>query len=83
MPGRIQLAVAEPPSPLLHNILVEAATSVPQIREWMSPNEDGSLTLRRPEAMESIQSNSWEKAVRRIKSVMDALGPVAEVCAIV
>ena len=59
---------------------------MPQSLEEMLPTntEDPHLALlRADEAMKRIVpidgSNTWEKAVGRIKWVMDTLGPIAEV----
>ena len=59
---------------------------MPQNREDMSDasTKDPHLALlRADESMKRIVpidgSNTWEKAVERIKWVMDTLGPIAEV----
>ena len=86
IPGRVQLSVPEPILPLSHHQPVETGNAMPQSLEDVShtSTEDPHLALHRAdESMKGIVpidgSNAWEKAVRRIKWVMDTLGPIAEV----
>ena len=85
--GRVQIPVPEHVLPLSHHQPVEAGkTSMPQNREDVprASTEDPHLALlRADESMKRIVSidgsNTWEKALERIKWVMDTLGPIAEV----
>ena len=82
LPGRIRLPASDHLLPLSHQQPVETGNTVPQSREEMSPStKDPRFALdRADELMRQIdRSNSWEKAVGRIKWVMDTLGPIAEV----
>ena len=85
IPERVQSPVSEHALPLSHHQPVEAGKSMPQNREDMShaSTKDPHLALlRTDESMKRIPidgSNTWEKAVERIKWVMDTLGPIAEV----
>jgi hypothetical protein len=86
IPGRIQLPVPEHVSPLSHHQPLETGNTIPQSREDLShaSTEDPHLALlRADEFMKRIVpidgSNTWEKAVERIKWVMDTLGPIAGV----
>ncbi len=82
--GPIQSAAPEPLLPPLDHLPIETSTPMPHGRAEMSPIEDPLVALRRvDEAMRPIdridRSNTWERAVGRIKWVMDTLGPIAEV----
>jgi hypothetical protein len=86
IPGRIQLPAPEHLLPLSHHQSVETGNTMPQNREELSPTstKNPRFTLdQADEAMKRIvpidRSNTWEKAVGRIKWVMDTLGPIAEV----
>jgi hypothetical protein len=86
IPGRIQVPALEHVLPLSHHQHVETGNNLPQSREELSPTgtKNPRFALdRADEAMERIvpidRSNTWEKAVWRIKWVMDTLGPIAEV----
>ncbi len=77
IPGHIQFPASEHHLPLSHHQPVETGNTMPQNREEMLPT---SVLHRSDEAMKQIdRSNTWERAVGRIKWVMDKLGPVAEV----
>ena len=67
-----------------HHQPVETGNILPQGQEEVSPARNPRLALdRTDEDMKRIVpvdgSNTWEGAVRRIKWVMDTLGPIAEV----
>ena len=86
IPGRIQFPVPEHHLPLSHRQNVETGNTVPRSREEVSPTgiKNPRIALdRTDEAMERIVpidgSNTWERAVGRIKWVMDTLSPIAEV----
>ena len=86
IPGRIQLPVPEHVLPLSHHQPVETGNIIQQSREDVShaSTKDPHLALlRADEFMKNIVpidgSHTWEKAVERIKWVMDTLGPIAEV----
>ena len=86
IPGRIQVPALEHLLPLSHHQPVETGSTIPQSREEMSPTstKNPHFALHRTdEAMKQIvpigRSNTWERAVGRIKWVMDTLGPIAEV----
>ena len=86
IPGRIQFPAPEHLSPLSHHQPVESGNTMPQSREEMSPTstKNPHFALHRTdEAMKQIvpigRSNTWERAVGRMKWVMDTLGPIAEV----
>ena len=86
VPGRIQFPAPEHISPLSHHQPIETGNTMPQSREEMSPagTKKPHFTSRRAdESMKRIvpvdRSNSWERAVGRIKWVMDTLSPVTEV----
>jgi hypothetical protein len=82
IPGRIQFPTPEHLLPLSHHQPVEAGNTIPQSQEEISPTIAKNL-LRADEVMKQIvpidRSDTWEKAVGRIKWVMDTLGPIAEV----
>ena len=83
--GRIQFPTPEHPVTvtLSHHQPVDTGNTVAQSLEEVSPTstKDPGVALHRAdEDMKQIdQSNTWERAVRRIKWVMDTLGPIAEV----
>ena len=86
IPGRIQFPAPEHVLPLSHHQPVETGNTMPENREEVSPTstKNPHFALRRvDESMKRIvptdQPNSWERAVGRIKWVMDTLGPIAEV----
>ena len=83
IPGRIQPSIPEHHLPFAHHEPVETGNTIPQ-----SPEEELLTSTKNPrpdlhgvdEAMKRIdRSNTWERAVGRIKWVMDTLGPIAEV----
>ena len=82
-PGPIQPPSSEHPSPLSHHQPVETGITMPQSRKEVSPASTKDLRSaldQTDEAMKQIdRSDTCEMAVRRIKWVMDTLGPVAEV----
>jgi hypothetical protein len=83
IPGRIQLPAPERLLPLSHHQSVEPGNAMPQSLEEALPTSTKnprSALDRADEAMKRIdQSNTWERAVERIKWVMDTLGPIAAV----
>jgi hypothetical protein len=86
IPERIQFPVPEHLLALSHNQPVETGNTMPQSREGMSPTDTKNPRFalhRADESMKRIvptdRSDTWEMAVRRIKWVMDTLGPIAEV----
>ena len=86
IPEPIQVPAPEqtlPPSP---HQPVETGNSIPQIQEEVTPTSTGIPRLALDRADEDMSgivpidgSNTWERAVGRIKWAMDTLGPVAEV----
>jgi hypothetical protein len=84
IPERIQSPSPERPLPLSHHQPVETGITItPQSRKKVSPTSTKvlrSAIRQTDEAMEQIErSDTCEMAVRRIKRVMDMLGPIAEV----
>jgi hypothetical protein len=86
IPRHIQFPTPEHLLPLPHRQPVETGNTMPQSQEEMSPTstKDPRFALHRAdESMKRIVpidgSNTWERAVGRIKWVMDTLGPIAEV----
>jgi len=86
IPGRIQHPAPEHLLPFSHHQPAETGHAMPQSREDMPPTstKNPHFSLHRAdEAMERIvpidRSNTWERAVGRMKWVMDTLGPIAEV----
>jgi hypothetical protein len=86
IPGRIQFPSPEHLLPLSHHRPAETGNTIPQSREEMSPTSTKNPRFalhRTDEAMKQIvpidRSNTWERAVWRIKWVMDAMSPIAEV----
>ena len=85
-PERIQCPAPEHLLPLSHHQPVETDNIIPRNREEISPTttEDPRFALDRADSsMKRIvpidRSNTWERAVERIKWVMDTLSPIAEV----
>ena len=83
-PERVQIISNEHNLPLSNHQPVSTGNTMPQSQE-MSPSAESprfALNLA-DESMKRIGpidgSNTWERAVGRIKWVMDTLGPVAEV----
>jgi hypothetical protein len=86
VPGRIQFPAPEHFLPMSHHQPVESGNTMPQSREEMlstSANNPHLALHWADKVMNRIvptdRSNSWEKAVGRIKWVMDTLGPISEV----
>ena len=86
IPGRIQFPTPEHLFPVSHHQLVETGNTMPQSREEVSPTSTDDPRFALHQADESIKrivpidgSNTWVRAVGRIKWVMDTLGPIAEV----
>lgn len=82
VPEHIQLSSSEHPLPLSHQQPVETSNTTPQMSPTSTENPRSALH-QADESMKPIhqidRSKTWEKAVRRIKWVMDTLGPIAEV----
>jgi len=85
-PEHIQLIDTERPSPPSHHQRVETEDTIPQSREEVSPTSTKnpcSVLDSADEALKWIvpidRSNTWERAIGRIKWVIDTLGPIAEV----
>jgi hypothetical protein len=86
IPGRIQSPASEHILPLSHHQPVETGNTMPQSREEVSPISTKNPLFALHQADESMKrtvpidrSNTWERAVGRMKWVMDTLGPIAEV----
>jgi hypothetical protein len=86
IPGRIQFPAPEHFLPLSHHQPVETGNIMPQGREEVSPTSSKNPRFaldRADETMERIvpidRSNTWERAVGRMRWVMNMLGPIAEV----
>ena len=80
LPGRIQSPSLDHPLPLSHHQPVEAGNNKPQEVSATSANNPRRALKRADQAMKRMdRSNTWQGAVGRIKWVMDALGPIAEV----
>jgi hypothetical protein len=86
IPGRIQFPAPEQLLPLSHHQPVKTGNTMPQSREEMSPTNTKNPRLaidQADEAMKRIipidRSNTWERAVGRMKWVMNTLSPIAEV----
>jgi len=81
--GHIQFPTPEHLPPLSHHQPVEIGNIMPQSQEEMSSTSTNSphpALHQADEAMKWIdRSNTWERAVGRMKWVMDTLGPIAEV----
>ena len=86
MPGRIRSPSLEHPLLPSHHQPVEADNNKPQSREELSPATTKNLPLDLRQADEATRrinrSNTCQGVVRRMKWVMDTLGPIAEVRAI-
>ena len=86
IPGRNQFSAPDRILPLSHHEPVETGNTMPQCREEIphtgTTNPRLALHLS-DKVMNRIAPNDrskrWEKAVGRIKWVMDTLGPIAEV----
>ena len=86
-PGRIQFTVPEHILPLSHRRPVESSNTMPQSQRETPPTgstENPGFALHwADKVMKRIvpndRRNTWERAVGRIKWVMDTLGPIAEV----
>ena len=86
IPGHSQFPAPEHYLPLSHHHPVETGNTMPLSQEEMLPTStmNPQFSLHRAdEAMKQIvpidRSNTWERAIGRIKWVMDTLGPIAEV----
>jgi hypothetical protein len=86
IPGRIQSPAPEHLSHLSHHQPVKTSNTMQQSWEEMLPTstKNPRFALHQvDEAMKQIVPNdrpkTWERAVERIKWVMDTLGPIAEV----
>jgi hypothetical protein len=83
IPSPVPLPTPEHHLPLSHHQPVETGNTKPHSREKISPSSTNNPRLALDRADESMkrvdQSNTWERAVGRIKWVMDTLGPIAEV----
>ena len=82
LPGQVQFPGPEHRLPLSHHHPVETGNTMPQSQQELSPRtKNPRFALHRAdESMKLVdRSNSWERAVGRIKWVMDTLGPIAEV----
>jgi len=82
--GPIQSSSPEPLLPSPNPLSVEAGTPMAHGQAETSPTEKALNALRRAdEATKPIdRKNTWKGAVSRIKWVMDAVSPIAEVRAI-
>jgi hypothetical protein len=86
IPGRIQFPSPLHFLPLSHHQPVETGSIIPQSREEMSPTTTKNPRFALHWADECMKqtvpidrSDTWERAVGRIKWVMDMLSPIAEV----
>jgi hypothetical protein len=83
IPGPIQFPAPEHHLPLSHHQPVETGNTMPQTPGEMSPTSTKNPRFALDRADESTKpidrSSTWERAVGRIKWVMDTLGPIAEV----
>jgi hypothetical protein len=83
VPGRIQFPAPEHLLPLSDHQPVETGNTMPQSQEEMSPGTSTKNLHRADESMKRIvpndRSNTWERAIGRIRWVMDTLGPIAGV----
>jgi hypothetical protein len=80
IPGRTQPPSPERPVPLSHHQPVETGNNKPQEVSATSAKNPRRALKRADQAMKRMdRSNTWQGAVGRIKWVMDALGPIAEV----
>jgi hypothetical protein len=86
IPRRIQYPAPEHLLPLSYHQPVETGNTMPRSREEVSPTSTENRRFALYWADESMKpivpidrSNTWERAVGRIKWVMDTLGPIAEV----
>jgi hypothetical protein len=83
LPGRIQPPTPEHLLPLSHHQPVETAITMSQSQEEVSltsTKDPRSGIHQTDEAIKRTdRSDTCERAIRRIKWVMDALSPIAEV----
>ena len=84
--GHIQSPSPEQPLPLSHQQPVETSDTTPQDREETSPTSNKNPRSALHQADESMtlippidRSKTWERAVGRVKWVLDKLSPIAEV----
>ncbi len=79
--GPDQSTAPEPPLPPLDHLPVQSSTPIPQDQAETSLVEKARIDLDRADEVDKStdRSNTWEGAVGKIKWVMDALSPVAEV----
>ena len=87
--GRTHFTTSDHPLPPSHNQRVETESIMPRSREEVSPTSTTNPRSALNSADEALnrvipidRSNAWEKAVGRIKWMMDTLSPIAEVRAI-
>ena len=85
-PGPIQFPTPEHLLPPLHHQRIETGNTTPQSREEVSPTSTTNPRSALISADEALKravpidpSKTWERALGRIKWVMDTLGPIAEV----
>ena len=84
-PGPIQFPAPEHLLPPSHHQRVEAGNTMPQVREEvsLSTKNPRSALDSADETLKQIvpigRSNTWERAIGRMKWVMDTLEPIAEV----
>ena len=85
-PGPIQFPTPEHHLPPSHHQRVETENTPPQSREEVSPTSTTNPRSALDSADEALnrlvpidRSKSWERALGKIKWVMDTLGPIAEV----
>jgi len=86
IPGRVQFPAPEHILPMSHHQPTETGNTLPQSRGEVSPTSTINPRFALHRADESMKrtvpidrSNTWERAVGRMKWVMDTLGPIAEV----
>jgi hypothetical protein len=86
IPGHIQFPAPEHVLRLSHHQPIKTDNTMPQSREEMSPTNTKNPRFaidRADEAMKRIipidRSNTWGRAVGRMKRVMNTLSPIAEV----
>ena len=86
IPGRIQFFAPDHLLPQSHRQPVQTGNTTSQNLEEMSPTTTKNPYFALRQADQAIKhivpidvSNSWERAVGRIKWVMDTLSPIAEV----
>ncbi len=81
--GPIQPTTPEPLLPSPDPLSIETSTPMPD-RQEMSPTEKARIALRRADKVKKPidGANTWKRAIRRIKRVMDTVSPIAGVRAI-